>query len=72
MGRVYMNSCDFSLSTDDVENGWELKYFNIRRDEKYLLPFIKNAHNRDHITIWVKSIMLDPEAAQYVSAFIET
>jgi glucosylceramidase len=48
MGRVHMNSCDFSLNTyscDDVENDWELKHFNVRRDEKYLLPFIKAALN---------------------------
>jgi glucosylceramidase len=46
MGRVHMNSCDFSLgnySCDDSDGDKELKDFNISRDQQYLIPFIKAA-----------------------------
>lgn len=44
--RVHMNSCDFSLSNyscDDTDGDIELKDFNINRDRRYLIPFIKDA-----------------------------
>lgn len=44
--RTHINSCDFSLdnySSDDVDGDKELKHFNIDRDRKYLIPFIKDA-----------------------------
>ncbi|KAL9643986.1 hypothetical protein ABK040_005454 [Willaertia magna] len=44
MGRIHMNSCDFSLgsySCDDVAGDFDLKYFNINRDRQYILPLIK-------------------------------
>ena len=44
-GRTHINSCDFSLDIYTyVENGdKELKTFNIERDKKYIIPFIKDA-----------------------------
>lgn len=44
--RTHINSCDFSLdnySSDDVDGDLELKHFNIERDRKYLIPFIRDA-----------------------------
>jgi O-Glycosyl hydrolase len=46
MGRVHMNSCDFSLgnySCDDVDDDIELRNFNISRDRRYVIPVIKEA-----------------------------
>jgi glucosylceramidase len=48
VNRIHMNSCDFSLNTyscNDELNDYELKNFNIVRDRKYILPFIKAALN---------------------------
>ncbi len=44
-GRTHINSCDFSLDiyTYIVEGDKELKTFNIDRDRKYIIPFIKDA-----------------------------
>lgn len=44
-GRVHINSCDFSLGNYTcVDNGDEaLESFNISRDEKSLIPMIKDA-----------------------------
>ena len=44
-GRMHINSCDFSLDIYSyVENGdKELKSFNINRDQRYIIPFIKDA-----------------------------
>jgi len=42
--RIHMNSCDFcvdSYSCDDVEGDVELKYFNIERDKKMVIPLLK-------------------------------
>jgi glucosylceramidase len=44
--RTHINSCDFSLdnySCCDVAGDTELSTFNIERDEKWLVPFIKRA-----------------------------
>ena len=45
LGRTHINSCDFSLDIYSyVEDGdIELKTFNIERDKKYIIPFIKDA-----------------------------
>ena len=44
-GRTHINSCDFSLDIYTyIEDGdVELKTFNIERDRKYIIPFIKDA-----------------------------
>ena len=44
-GRTHINSCDFSLDIYTyIEDGdVELKTFNIDRDRKYIIPFIKDA-----------------------------
>ena len=44
-GRTHINSCDFSLDIYTyIEDGdIELKTFNIDRDRKYIIPFIKDA-----------------------------
>jgi glucosylceramidase len=44
--RVHMNSCDFSLgnySCDDSAGDTELQHFQIARDRKHLIPWIKAA-----------------------------
>ncbi len=46
MGRIHMNSCDFSINTyscDDVEGDYSLSHFNINRDRVYVLPFLKDS-----------------------------
>ncbi|MDO5294571.1 MAG: glycoside hydrolase family 30 protein [bacterium] len=48
-GRVPIGANDFSLewySCDDVADDYELKHFNIDRDKKYTIPFIKEAQKR--------------------------
>ena len=44
-GRTHINSCDFSLDIYSyVENGdKDLSTFNIERERKYIIPFIKDA-----------------------------
>lgn len=44
-GRSHINSCDFSLSIySSVEEGDKtLETFNIEREKKYILPFLKDA-----------------------------
>ena len=45
-GRVHMNSSDFSLgsySCDDIVGDVELKYFNIERDKRFVIPMLKAA-----------------------------
>lgn len=46
LGRTHMNSCDFSLgsySCAEVRGDAELKYFNIERDRRFIIPMIKAA-----------------------------
>lgn len=46
LGRTHMNSCDFSLgsySCAEVRGDAGLKYFNIDRDRRYIIPMIKAA-----------------------------
>jgi glucosylceramidase len=48
--RTHINSCDFSLgnySSCEVEGDYELKSFNIERDKKYIIPFIKEAQAKN-------------------------
>ncbi len=55
-GRTHINSCDFSLDIYTyIENGdSELKTFNIDRDRKYTIPFIKDAmqHCSDELVLF--------------------
>ena len=44
VGRVSIGSCDYSAelySYDDVKNDTELKHFSVEKDEKYILPMIR-------------------------------
>jgi glucosylceramidase len=45
IGRVHINSCDFSLGnyTYVEDNDFELKTFNIDRELEYVIPLIKDA-----------------------------
>ena len=45
LGRIHMNSCDFSLGNYSYVNQYdeELKSFNIAREFKYVIPTIKRA-----------------------------
>eukprot|EP01088_Endostelium_zonatum_P015509 TRINITY_DN383_c0_g1_i1.p1 TRINITY_DN383_c0_g1~~TRINITY_DN383_c0_g1_i1.p1 ORF type:complete len:478 (+),score=93.44 TRINITY_DN383_c0_g1_i1:44-1477(+) len=61
VGRVHMNSCDFSLASynfDNVSGDFDLKHFNISHDHIYMIPFIKKAmqtssqHIRLFVTPW--------------------
>ena len=53
-GRVHINSCDFSLGNYTcVEDGDEtLHTFNIKRDEKSVIPMIKDAMKYNDIEIF--------------------
>ena len=46
-GRSHINSCDFSISvySSVVEGDESLESFNLERESKYILPFIKDALN---------------------------
>ncbi len=44
VGRISIGSCDYSpelYSYDDTENDVSLKHFSIERDEKYIIPMLK-------------------------------
>ena len=44
MARISVGSCDYApeiYSYDDVENDIELEHFSIARDEKYIIPMLK-------------------------------
>ena len=48
VGRIPMNSCDFSLGTyscDDVNGDYDLKYFNINRDKLFKYPLVSRVVN---------------------------
>jgi len=52
--RTHINSCDFALGNyayADVPGDTELKHFSIARDEKALLPMIKEAFGMSKTTI---------------------
>lgn len=51
MGRVHINSCDFSMNSysfDDKEDDWNLSAFdmNLARDSSTLIPFILEAQRK--------------------------
>ena len=46
LGRLHIQSCDFSLSNYcylENENDIELHSFSLKRDEKYIIPLVKDA-----------------------------
>lgn len=48
-GRVPIGANDFSLqwySCDETDGDYELKHFNIERDKRYTLPFVREAQKR--------------------------
>lgn len=48
-GRVPIGANDFSLewySCDEVTDDYELRHFNIERDKKYTIPYIREAQKR--------------------------
>jgi O-Glycosyl hydrolase len=48
-GRIPVGANDFSIewySCDEVADDYELKHFNIERDKKYTIPFIREAQKR--------------------------
>jgi len=52
VGRVHINSCDFSMASynfDDVEDDFELEHFdsNVTHDAALLIPFIKAANAKN-------------------------
>ena len=55
MGRIHMNSCDFSLENYSCveENDESLMSFNIERDKKFVIPMIKEAMKYGDIDIMV-------------------
>jgi len=53
MGRVPINSCDFSVesySFDDTKDDWELEFFDmdLRHDEEAIIPLIRRANAAVH------------------------
>lgn len=55
-GRLHINSCDFSLDIYScVEEGDEtLESFNIERDKKYIIPFVKDvlAYTKEELVLF--------------------
>lgn len=50
-GRIPIGANDFSLewySCDDVSDDYELEHFNIDRDKKYTIPYIREAQKRQN------------------------
>ena len=46
IGRLPIGANDFAMdyySYDDVDGDYDLKYFSVKRDERYLLPYVKAA-----------------------------
>ncbi len=62
--RTHINSCDFSLSnyTYVEENDETLETFNIDRDRKYLIPFIKDAQKERGDKIFLYASPWSPPA----------
>ena len=56
MGRIPMNANDYArdwYSCDEVDGDFQLKYFNIDRDKKTIIPFIRKAlHYNPNMTFW--------------------
>ncbi|SDP44022.1 glucosylceramidase [Mucilaginibacter sp. OK268] len=57
IGRFSMNANDYSrdwYSCDEVDGDFQLKYFNIDRDKKALIPYIREAQRRNpKMTFWI-------------------
>lgn len=57
IGRIPMNANDYArdwYSCDEVSGDFQLKYFNIDRDKKALIPFIKAAQQyNQEMTFWI-------------------
>ncbi|MDD4990992.1 MAG: beta-glycosidase [Paludibacter sp.] len=57
MGRIPMNANDYArdwYSCDEVAGDFQLKYFNIERDKRTLIPFIKEAQRYNpSLTFWL-------------------
>lgn len=58
VGRIHMNSCDFSLgsySADDEHNDFTLANFTIEHDNKWVIPLVKAAINASsaHINLFL-------------------
>lgn len=57
VGRIPMNANDYArdwYSCDEVSGDFQLKYFNIDRDKKTLIPFIKRVQRvNPNMTFWV-------------------
>lgn len=56
-GRIGMNANDYALSwfsCDEVDGDFQLRYFNIDRDQKYIIPYIHEAQKRyPQMTFWI-------------------
>jgi glucosylceramidase len=60
LGRIHINSCDFSLESydfDSVAGDYELKHFdmNVTHDEVSTLPFIRAAMRTSALPTWMKN-----------------
>lgn len=57
MGRISMNANDYArnwYSCDEVPGDFKLKYFNIDRDKKTLIPYVKRVLKKNpHMTFWI-------------------
>lgn len=57
IGRFSMNANDYAndwYSCDEVSGDFQLKYFNIERDKKNLIPYIKAAQKYNpNLTFWI-------------------
>eukprot|EP01041_Mallomonas_annulata_P011965 gene11965-25063_t len=85
LGRVHINSCDFSLdsySFDDVNKDYDLNFFDMQvtHDQAEMIPFIKDAMKASKAPIhllaspwsppaWLKQPMSDGKKSMLGSAF---
>ena len=65
MGRSHINSCDFSLGNYaycDIPGDKELNNFDISRDKRSLIPFIKSALQKADVPIHIMASPWSPPA----------
>lgn len=67
MGRIHINSCDFSISTysfDDVPNDYDLLFFDteVTHDQAQILPFIRKAMSTSRFPMKILASPWSPPA----------
>lgn len=50
--RLPIGSCDFSLKSYSYSNKEDLSDFSVEKDKEYLLPLLKDANNKNNLTLF--------------------